>query len=144
MVGAVCVEVATVDHRNAATRQALDTRPGFHRPANASLTDFCENRPPMLTDESNSATPAARLAVKVVPGAKRDEIVGPHGDRLKVRVSAPPEDGKANKAVCALLAEALGVKRSAVTVIVGPSSPEKTIRIDGLSAADVLRKLNLG
>jgi uncharacterized protein len=96
-----------------------------------------------IHDDPDPAALAARIAVKVVPGAARDQIVGPHGDRLKVRVAAPPEDGKANKAVCSLLADALGLKRAAVTVIAGPSSSEKTIRIDGLRAADILRLLGL-
>lgn len=72
----------------------------------------------------------ATLRVKVVPGAKRDEIVGPLGDRLKVRVAAPPEGGKANKAVCKLIAERLGVKPSTVRVVVGQANPEKTLEIE--------------
>lgn len=97
----------------------------------------------MLQDENNPDAPAARLAIKAVPGANRDEIVGPYGDRLKVRIAAPPEGGKANKAICALIADAVGVKKSAVTVITGPSSPEKVIRIAGLKADDVRRLLQL-
>lgn len=77
------------------------------------------------------------LLVKVVPGAKREAIVGPLGDRLKVRVSAPPEGGKANAAVCALVAGALGVKPGAVRVVQGHANPEKTLEIDGVDAAAV-------
>jgi uncharacterized protein (TIGR00251 family) len=79
----------------------------------------------------------ATLRVKVVPGAKRDGIVGPLGDRLKVRVSAPPEGGKANAAVCALVAAALGIKPAAVRVVQGHASPEKTLEIDGVDGAVV-------
>lgn len=84
---------------------------------------------------------AARLDVKVVPGARRDEIVGPLGDRLKIRVSAPPEGGRANKAVCALIAERVGVRPSDVAVIAGPASPEKTLRINGMTAAQLREAL---
>ena len=69
------------------------------------------------------------IKVKAVPGASRDEISGMVGDRLKVRVSAPPEGGKANKAICALVAKALAVKPRLVTVESGHSSPEKTLRV---------------
>jgi uncharacterized protein len=70
--------------------------------------------------------------VKVVPGASRSEIVGPLGRRLKVRVAAPPEAGKANRALVALLREWLGVRD--LEVVAGRSSPEKTIRVIGLVA----------
>jgi len=50
------------------------------------------------------------IAVKAVPGAARDEIAGLLGERLKVRVAAPPEDGKANEAICRVLAAALGLR----------------------------------
>lgn len=97
----------------------------------------------MLQDENNPDTAAARLAIKAVPGANRDEIVGPYGDRLKIRIAAPPEGGKANKAICALIADALGVKKSAVTVITGTASPEKIIRIEGLNADEIRKKLRV-
>lgn len=82
-----------------------------------------------------------RIALKVVPGARRDEIVGILGERLKVRVSAAPEGGKANKAVCALLARALGVKASSVSVIAGASSAEKTVVVEGVTAKAAREKL---
>lgn len=73
----------------------------------------------------------ATLRVKVVPGAKRDEVIGPLGDRLKIRVIAPPEGGKANKAVCELVAAALGVDPRGVRVAHGTTSPLKTLAIEG-------------
>lgn len=81
------------------------------------------------------------IAVKVVPGASRSRIAGPHGDALKVQVAAPPERGRANEAVCDLLAEALGVPRRAVSVVRGETSPVKTIRVDGLAPGEVERRL---
>lgn len=69
------------------------------------------------------------IRVKAVPGASRDEIAGVIGDRLKVRVTAPPEDGKANKAICAVIARAAGVKAKQVTIEQGGSSARKTVRV---------------
>ncbi len=74
------------------------------------------------------------IAVKVVPGASRDRIVGPLGDDLKIQVAAPPEKGRANAAVVRLLAEALGVSENKVSVVAGPTSPRKTVRVEGVSA----------
>ncbi|MEZ6242687.1 MAG: DUF167 domain-containing protein [Phycisphaerales bacterium] len=85
------------------------------------------------------------IDLKVVPGAKRDEVVGvlklPGGDRLKVRVSAPPEGGKANKAVCRLIAGTLGVRAAAVVVVAGQTNPEKTVRVEGSSAEEAIARL---
>ncbi|MEQ9096332.1 MAG: DUF167 domain-containing protein [Phycisphaerales bacterium] len=82
----------------------------------------------------------ATLRVKVVPGAKRDEVIGPLGDRLKIRLSAPPEGGKANQAVCELVAATLGVDPRSVRVAHGTTSPLKTLAIEGCAQerADVL------
>lgn len=79
------------------------------------------------------------LWVKAVPGASRNQIAGLLGDRLKVRVSAPPEGGKANKAICKLLARALGVKANQVSIESGAASPEKILRVTGVTT-DVLRR----
>jgi len=75
------------------------------------------------------------VRVKAVPGAKRDEVAGRLGDRLKIRVSAPPEGGKANSAIAALLAKALGVKERDAEVVQGFSSAEKTVLVRGVDAA---------
>lgn len=77
---------------------------------------------------------AVTLRVKVVPGASRDRIVGMLGDRLKLSVSAAPEAGKANKAVCKLLAKTLGVAPRDVSVSAGQTQPVKTITVTGISA----------
>lgn len=81
--------------------------------------------------------------MKAVPGARSDQIVGPLGDRLKVRVGAPPEGGKANRAITALIAAAIGRKRRDVTIDAGMSSAEKTIRVAGARAEDLAAALDL-
>lgn len=83
----------------------------------------------------------AEVAVKVVPNASRSEVVGFRDGVLKVRVAVPPEAGKANKAVEELLAVALGLKRAAVTVASGHTSPRKRVAIAGLEAAEIERRL---
>jgi len=81
------------------------------------------------------------LRIKVVPGASRDEIAGWLGDALKVRVTAPPERGRANTAVERLLAAVLGVSAECVRVVAGLSSARKTVVIEHLSATQVRKRL---
>ncbi len=73
-----------------------------------------------------------QFAVKVVPGAARDRIVGLLGDALKVQVAAPPEGGKANARLCELLAEALAVPIRTVAVLSGASNARKVVAVQGL------------
>ena len=86
----------------------------------------------------------AIIHIKVVPGARRNRVVGRYGDATKVQVCAPPEHGKANQAVVRLLTEALGVKGEQVRILRGHTSPRKTIEIVGLdqSTADERLRLN--
>ena len=76
-----------------------------------------------------------RLSLKVVPGSSRDEIVGWLGDSLKVKVKAPPEKGRANEAVIALLAERLRIDASSIAMVSGHGSPAKVVDVDGMDAA---------
>jgi len=69
------------------------------------------------------------IRVKAVPGSSRSRIAGPLGDRLKVQVAAPPEDGKANKAVAEVLADWLGLAKSEVELVSGASQPAKVFRV---------------
>lgn len=69
------------------------------------------------------------IRVKAVPGASRDQIVGVLGDRLKIKVAAPPEGGKANDAIRALLARDIGAKTTGVELVSGASNPEKVFRV---------------
>lgn len=80
------------------------------------------------------------LRVHVQPGAGRTEVVGRHGDALKVRVAAPPEGGRANQAVGQLLATTLGVAPTNVTLVSGAASRSKRFRI-GPVQLDMARRL---
>jgi uncharacterized protein len=90
-----------------------------------------------------AGTQSIHIKVKAVPGATRNEIVGTLGDRLKVRVAAPPEGGKANKAICTLIAKALIVKTNQVLVLTGKTSAQKTIEVEGISSKTATERLNL-
>lgn len=89
----------------------------------------------------SAATGGVQINVKAVPGASRSRIVGWLGDHLKVAVAAPPEGGKANKAICALLAEVLGVKAQDVQVVAGGSSPRKRVFVAGMTVQQAGQKL---
>ncbi len=84
-----------------------------------------------------------RLRVKAVPGARTDQIVGRLGDRLKIRVKAPPEDGKANKAIIQLIAKATGRKASDISIESGHTNAEKTVRVQGVHARELARLFDL-
>jgi uncharacterized protein (TIGR00251 family) len=77
------------------------------------------------------------LAIRVQPRAKRTEVAGERGGAVLIRVSAPPVDGKANEAVCRLIAQRAGVPRSAVAIVRGQSGRDKRVRVDGMSAAQL-------
>lgn len=83
-----------------------------------------------------------RLSVKVVPKASSTRIVGWLGGALKLAVTAAPEGGRANAAVCELLASSLGVAASCVRCVAGHASSRKLFEIDTLTAADVARRLS--
>lgn len=83
------------------------------------------------------------IRVKAVPGARSDQIAGLLGERVKIRISAPPEGGKANRAIAALLAKALSVRERDVTLVSGPTSPEKTFEIAGVDAAHTAAALGI-
>jgi len=81
------------------------------------------------------------LAIRVQPRAKRTEVAGERAGAVVIRVSAPPVDGKANEAVCRLIADRLGVPKSAVRIVRGESARDKVVRIDGLSADEAREAL---
>ena len=87
--------------------------------------------------------PHCTLAIKAIPNAPRHEVVGWLGPALKVKVHAPPVEGRANEALCEFLAESLGLPRRAVTVLRGNTSRQKFVRIDGLSLPEVQARLGV-
>ena len=83
----------------------------------------------------------ARLQLRVSPGAKRSAIVGRHGAAWKVRVSAAPEDGKANAAVVKLLADTLSLRERDVQIVSGHASRDKTVALAGVRPDEIERRL---
>ena len=83
----------------------------------------------------------ATFAVKVHPRAKKNAITGEVGDALKVALTAPPVDGKANAACIEFFAKLLNVPRSSVTIATGQSSRNKVIRVAGMTARQVRDRL---
>ena len=83
----------------------------------------------MLAPRLETHGPDLLLWIKVVPGASRSQIAGVLGDRLKIRIAAAPEQGKANQAICELIARQLKIKSSQITIESGHTSPEKIVRI---------------
>jgi uncharacterized protein (TIGR00251 family) len=84
----------------------------------------------------------ARIAVKVQPGASADRIVGKTGEEWKITLTAPPVEGRANRACVELLASLLDVPRSTIRIMRGETSRRKLIEIEGVSQADVESKLD--
>lgn len=83
----------------------------------------------------------ASFAAKVHPRAKRNAVAGELGDALKLSLTAPPVEGKANQACIEFVAELLSVPKSSVSIAAGESSRQKVIRVAGLSAEQVRRRL---
>ena len=83
------------------------------------------------------------LPVRVVPRASKNEIRGVHGDALKVRLQAPPVEGKANQALIRFLSETLSISRSQLSIAAGETGRNKAVLITGLSKPELLKRLSL-
>jgi len=83
------------------------------------------------------------LPVRVVPRASKNEIRGVHGDALKVRLQAPPVEGKANQALIRFLSETLDISRSQLSIAAGETGRNKAVLITGLSKPELLKRLSL-
>ena len=81
------------------------------------------------------------LRLHIQPGAKKTEVMGLHGEALKIRLAAPPVDGKANAGLIAFLADRFGVAKSAVSLVSGDTSRAKRVRIDGVEPSVVRERL---
>ena len=88
-------------------------------------------------------TPHCTLAIKAIPNAPRSEVIGWLGEALKIKVHAPPVEGRANEVLCEFLADTLGLPRRAVTVLRGDTSRQKLLRITGLTLAEVKQRLGV-
>jgi hypothetical protein len=88
-------------------------------------------------------TDSCRLEIKAVPNAAKSEVIGWLGSALKVRLHAPPVDGKANEELCRFLAEALGLPKGAVTLGRGASSRQKVVEIAGFPLAEISGRLGI-
>jgi uncharacterized protein len=84
---------------------------------------------------------STRLNLRVSPGAARSAVVGRHGAGWKLRVAAPPEDGKANDAVVRLLAETLAMSVRDIRIVSGGSSRDKTVALAGMRLEEIERRL---
>jgi len=83
------------------------------------------------------------FAIKVHPRAKKNAITGEHGDALRVSLTAPPVEGKANEACIDFFAKLLEVARSSITIAAGQNSRMKVIRVAGLTAVEIEKRLHL-
>jgi len=83
----------------------------------------------------------AEIAVRLRPRGHRDELIGVEDGVLQARVTAPPVDGKANKALCRLIAKRVGVAPSRVTLVRGAKSRHKLVRVEGLDPDQLLARL---
>jgi uncharacterized protein (TIGR00251 family) len=83
----------------------------------------------------------ATFTVKVHPRAKKNAVSGEVGEALKLSLTAPPVEGKANAACIAFLAEVLGVSRSSIAIVAGETSRQKVVRVAGLGAEAVRAKM---
>ena len=81
------------------------------------------------------------FAVHVMPRGRRNEIVGLHGDALKVRVTAPPVGGAANEALCKFLAKVLSVPKGNIEIVAGQTSRAKIVAVSGILPDQVRKRL---
>jgi uncharacterized protein len=91
----------------------------------------------------HEASEGVTFAIRVHPRAKKNAISGELGDMLKVSLTAPPTDGKANAACIEFFAKLLKLPRSSVTIASGQASRQKVIRVSGLSAEEVRRRIGI-
>jgi hypothetical protein len=81
------------------------------------------------------------LRLRVIPNARRDDVVGEYGDTVKIKIAAPALEGKANEAIRGFLAERLGVSVRAVEFVSGEKSRDKVVTVEGLNGGELRRRL---
>lgn len=82
-----------------------------------------------------------RIAVRVQPRASRNRVEGVHGGRVKIRLTAPPVEGAANKALVAFLADVLDVPKRSIAIVQGHRGREKVVEVEGLAPQEVSARL---
>lgn len=82
------------------------------------------------------------IQVQIQPGSSKDQIIGLHNGRLKIKISAPPVDGKANQNLIEFIAKALGVSKSKIEIVKGRTSKLKTLKISGIDQQSFSLLLN--
>ncbi len=90
--------------------------------------------------ESNGAV---TFAVKVVPRASKNQVAGVEGDAIKIRLNAPPVEGKANDALIEFLADVLDLRRAQIEIITGHTSRHKVVRVRGATGTQIEEKLKV-
>ncbi|TAH49569.1 MAG: YggU family protein [Chloroflexota bacterium] len=90
-----------------------------------------------MTNLFHETREGVTFAVKVIPRAKRDEMVGIENDALKIRLNAPPVEGRANEALVKFLAQTLNIARANVEIVRGETSRNKVVRVRNMTAAQV-------
>jgi hypothetical protein len=93
------------------------------------------------TVKLNESAAGVTFRVRVQPRARRNAMVGELGDALKLDLTAPPVDGKANRACIEFFAEALNLPRSSLRIASGQTSRNKVIRVSGITAAELWKRL---
>lgn len=94
-----------------------------------------------LPDWLRPTTAGVSLLLHIQPGAKRTELVGTHGDALKLRLAAPPVDGRANECLLGYLAATLGIPSRSLRLVSGATSRRKRVEANGVTVAEALTRL---
>ena len=97
----------------------------------------------MAAPKTTAAPASCRLEVKVIPGASRDEVAGTMGNAVKIKLRAPPVEGRANEALIEFLSARLDLPRRALSLVRGNTSRQKLLRIDGLDLPVVRARLGI-
>lgn len=92
---------------------------------------------------TRGSDPSADLSVHIQPRASRTEVVGWHGDAIKIRIGAPPVDGAANEELIRFLARHAGVPKRAIRIVSGATNRKKRLEVEGITTAQLLQALNV-
>jgi len=94
-----------------------------------------------LTPWLREVAGGVRITVRLAPRASRTQVMGPHGEALKIAVTAPPVEGEANARLVKFLAKRLGVPKGAVRIVTGEQSRDKGVEVDGVTVAEAAARL---